>query len=162
MSKEDNLSNGPEWAWFKRERLHRAAVSGDVEAIRALLTEGCDINAFDSDLSWTPLHYAAIENRVDAMHCLLTAGADANANEADRIGNTPLGQIAGSCSFEIAELLIDAGADPSIPGWMKLTALDRSAGRVDPEGPRVHRLLLDTARRLKPDWLGFSKYVQDP
>ena len=46
--------------WYEKERLHRAASSGDVEEIKALLEEGLPINAFDN-LSRTPLHYAASE-----------------------------------------------------------------------------------------------------
>ena len=157
MMSENDVSSDPEWAWFKHERLHRAAASGDVETIRALLIDGCDINAFDKDLPRTPLHYAVIESKIEAARFLLEAGADVNANDADRIGNTPLAQVADGCSLEMAELLVEAGADPTIPGWMQLTAIDRSACRSDAEGPKVHSLLLDAAKRLKPDWPGLPK-----
>lgn len=150
MSNEDDLSDDPDWAWLKHERLHRAAASGDIKLIESLLAEGCNINAFEQDLPLTPLHYAAMENKVDAMRCLLKAGADVNANDPDRIGNTPLAHVAESCSFEVAKLLVEAGADPTIPGWMQITALDRSARRSDSDAPKVHRLLLDAARRLSP------------
>src|SRR5579859_5358862 len=67
--------------WYEKERLHRAAQSGDVRQIKALLEEGLAINAFDDDLSRTPLHYAAIEGHIDAVRYLLEAGADVNAHE---------------------------------------------------------------------------------
>lgn len=145
--------------WYEKERLHRAAGSGDVEEIKALLEEGLPINAFDDDLSRTPLHYAASEGHVAAVRYLIEAGADVNAHEEEKIGETPLGLVAQSCSFVMAQTLIDAGADPTIPGWMTLTALDRSAERKRPEGKRVHKLLVDTVRRRKPNWPRLPKYL---
>ena len=138
--------------WYEKERLHRAASSGDVEEIKALLEAGLPINAFDDDLSWTPLHYAAIEGHVAAVRYLIDAGAEVNAHEEEKIGETPLGLVVRDCSFDMAQTLIDAGADPTIPGWMALTSLDRSAERKTAEGKRVHQLLVDTVRRCKPNW----------
>ena len=144
--------------WYEKERLHRAASSGDVEEIKALLEEGLPINAFD-DLNRTPLHYAASEGHVAAVRYLIDAGADVNAHEEEKIGETPLGLVARNCSFEMAKTLIDAGADPTILGWMTLTALDRSAERKRPEGKRVHKLLVETVRRRKPNWSRLRKYL---
>jgi len=145
--------------WYERERLHRAAGSGDVELIKALLEAGLPINAFDDDLSRTPLHYAASEGHIAAVRYLIDSGADVNAHEEEKIGETPLGLVAESCSFEMAQTLIDSGADPTIPGWMAITALDRSAERETPEGKRVHKLLVDTVRRRKPNWSRLRMYL---
>ena len=71
-----------------------------------------------------------------------------NAHDEARIGNTPLREVAGRCSYEVAKLLVDAGADPRIPGWMQITALDESARRKEPEGVRVHELLWASAEKL--------------
>jgi hypothetical protein len=68
-----------------------------------------------------------------------------NAHDESVIGNTVLGDVASNCSFEVAQILVAAGADPTIPGWMQLTALDKSQERKEPEGVRVHRLLEHTA-----------------
>jgi len=145
--------------WYEKERLHRAAESGDIEEIKALLEQGLPINAFDEDLSRTPLHYAAIEGRIDAVRYLIEAGADVNAHEEEKIGETPLGAVAANCTFEMAKILIEAGADPTILGWMTLTALDRSAERKRPEGKKVHKLLVDTVKRRKPNWSRLRKYL---
>jgi ankyrin repeat protein len=77
---------------------------------------------------------------------LLDAGADVDACDKAEAGDTPLAEVAGRCSPEIAELLIANGADPTIPGWMQLTALDRAASRERPEGRRVFEILQEAAR----------------
>ncbi len=68
-----------------------------------------------------------------------------NAHDERRIGETPLGNVAASCSYEMAKRLVDAGADPTIPGWMMLTALDRASTRKRPDGERVFKLLASVA-----------------
>jgi len=127
--------------------LHFAAQDGDMTRVRQLLAEGRSPNAFD-ELSKTPLHYAAEKGHMDIMRVLLEAGADVNAHEEARIGNTPLRDIADECSLAVATFLVDAGADPRIPGWMQLTALHKAEKRKDEEGRRVYALLKNVANRL--------------
>jgi ankyrin repeat protein len=127
--------------------LHFAAQDGDVPRVRQLLVDGRSPNAFD-ELSMTPLHYAAKRGHVEIMRLLVNAGADVNAHEEARIGNTPLREVAADCSLAVATFLVDAGADPRIPGWMQLTALHQAARRKDPEGQRVYALLKSVAERL--------------
>jgi ankyrin repeat protein len=138
-------------AWFKREALHFAAGDGDLRRVKELLDAGYAINAFD-DMSWTPLHHAAKKGRLEVVRYLITAGADVNAHDEGRIGDTVLKNAASTCSLELARTLLDAGADPTIPGWMGLTALDKSENRKRREGPDVHRVLLEAARRRNPLW----------
>jgi hypothetical protein len=130
----------------KKERLHFAASLGGIEEIKALLDEGFPINTFD-DLGHTPLHCAAIGGHIEAVRYLIKAGADVNAHDEEKIGETPLGTVAANCSFPMAKVLVDAGADPTILGFMCNSALDRSAARKKGEGERVHKLLVDTVKR---------------
>jgi len=139
--------------------LHFAAGDGDLEKVKSLLAAGYPINAFDEALSCTPLHCAAKENQVHIVRYLIDAGADVNAREEERIGNTVLRDVAGNCSFEMAKTLVDAGADPTIPGWMQLTALDQSMGRKKPEGQRVHKLLVEAAKRCNPRWPRLASFL---
>jgi len=62
-----------------------------------------------------------------------------------QIGETPLGQVAASCTYEMAEFLVNNGANPCIPGWMQITALARAKERKKEEGKKVYSLLLKTA-----------------
>jgi ankyrin repeat protein len=104
------------------------------------------VNAFDELLGKTPLHYAVEREHFDVAAFLIEHGADVNAHHEPSIGNTPLGDIAGNCTFRMAKLLIDAGADPGILGWMGLTALDRAAKRKRAEGKRVYELLRQASK----------------
>ena len=130
-----------------RERLHFAASDGDLAAVKALIADGYDVNATDSDLRLTPLHYAARDEHLDVARYLIDHGANVNAIDDATAGDTPLADIAQECSYEMAELLLKAGANPLTPGWMQLNALHRSERRKRPEGVKVHELILDYARR---------------
>ena len=122
------------------QRLHAAAAAGREAEVRHAIADGWPIEDFDV-LAEAPLHAAGREGHLGIMRMLLAAGADVNLNCEDRIGETPLGEVAGTCSLEVARLLIDAGADPTIPGWMGLTALRRAAERTDEAGKAVFELL---------------------
>lgn len=131
---------------FEPNPLYEAARSGNIEDVRRLLLEGYSTNHFD-DLGKTPLHYAAEYGHLEVMEALIKAGANVNAHDERVIGNTPLGDVASSCSFEVAKLLIDSGADPTIPGWMQLTAQHKARERKRPEGLRVCQLLEQAAKK---------------
>jgi ankyrin repeat protein len=132
--------------WYDEKNLHMWAQNGNLEKVRQLVEEGCDVNAFD-ELGNTPLHYAAEHEHFDAVSFLIDHGANVNARHELYNGNAALGSISGQCSLRMARLLLDAGADPTIPGWKQLNALDRAERRKDGEGPGVYRLLLEEAAR---------------
>ena len=126
--------------------MHYAVQDGDIEAVRRLIASGVPLNDFD-EIGRTPLHYAVVAESVEMAALLLDAGADVNAHDEAHVGNTPLAEVASRCTPEIAEVLIVNGADPTIPGWMQLSALDRASGRKRPEGRQVFDLLQDAANR---------------
>jgi ankyrin repeat protein len=132
--------------WFTKEQLHFAAQDGDLAKVKTLVDCGYDVNAFDEDLFFTPLHYAAMGEHIEVMKYLISVGADVNAHNPDFAAETPLGQVAQNCSFEVAKTLIEAGADPTIPGWMQISALYRASKREKTEGLRVYELLLSAAK----------------
>lgn len=128
------------------EQLHLAAQEGDIEEVRLLLHLGADVNAFD-EIGMTALHYAAAGEHLRVIELLLDNGAQVNARHEPTFSDTPLAHVAATCSLELARLLVNAGADPTVRGWMQLNALDRSAKRLRAPGPEVHALLSAKARR---------------
>lgn len=131
----------------EEEQLHSAAQDGDLPKVKELIEKGYSLNRFD-DVSKTPLHYAVEGEHLDVVQYLIQLGADVNAHEESKIGNTPLREAADTCSYEMAKILIDAGADPTIPGWMQLTAIHKAEKRIKEEGVRVYRLLIEAAKRF--------------
>lgn len=98
------------------------------------------LNRFDY-LSRTALMCAIQAGKLATAHMLISAGADVNAHDEEKIGNTALHDAAGKGRYNAVALLIQAGADPLIPGWMGLTAIDKAQERQDDEGKRILALL---------------------
>ena len=131
---------------FDEELVHFAAQHGDLDELRRLVAEGRAVDRFDT-LGMTPLHYAVKGEHHDVAQFLIEHGADVNAHHEPTISNTPLAEVAATCSLRIARLLVGAGADPTIRGWMQLNALDRAKGRKRGEGREVYELLLRAGRK---------------
>jgi len=133
--------------WFDQEQLHFAAEDGNLNKVKNLIDAGYDVNVLDESMELTPLHYAVRAEKFKVAEYLLSIGANINAHVEEKAGETPLGNVAQTCSYEMAEFLIKNGANPVIPGWMQLTAIDRSKKRKKEEGQRVYELLLKTAKK---------------
>ena len=65
-----------------------AAASGEVDAVRALIEAGADVNAKDGVRAQTPLMYAAASNRAAVIELLASKGADLKAtNKVSDLAN---------------------------------------------------------------------------
>ena len=101
----------------------------------------------------SPLIYAVREGHLDTAAELIRLGSDVNAHDEEEIGDTALREaIDGEhSSAEMVELLLRAGSDPTIPGWMQSNALDRATirweKRRDRESERILRLCEQHARK---------------
>jgi ankyrin repeat protein len=103
-----------------------AAMRGDVEAVRALVKQGADVNAAHGD-GMTALHWAAENGSVEIAQILVTAGASTSAVTRHG-GFTPLHVAARAGRAEVAKALLAAGADPNVTTASGATALHQAAG----------------------------------
>jgi ankyrin repeat protein len=89
------------------DQLIEAVEAGNLEAARAAINGGADINCLSDD-GWTPL-LSAVKYDPQITELLLAHGADPNI-ASDR-GYTPLMRAAGLGKLHIVKLLLAAGAD---------------------------------------------------
>jgi ankyrin repeat protein len=103
-----------------------AAMREDVDAVRALLQGGADVNAAQGD-GMTALHWAAEHGHVDLTDMLIYAGA--NLGPTTRVGAyTPLMVGARAGQGAIVGHLLEAGADVDSRTATGVTALHLAAG----------------------------------
>jgi ankyrin repeat protein len=123
-----------------------AAAEGNTAVVEALLEHGADIHAATKG-GFTPLLFAVREGRMGVVPALLKRGA--NVNETWKAGRgTGVSGISAmvlavaNAHYELASMLLDAGADPnaSVQGWTALHQITwvRKPGQGDndpaPEG----------------------------
>ncbi|HYR84603.1 MAG TPA: ankyrin repeat domain-containing protein [Terriglobia bacterium] len=116
-----------------------AAAEGHTAVVQALTERGADIPARSTG-GLTALLFAVREGKIDAVRALLRAGADVNETitrspsitrtsiAGYALGQRPQGATSalvlavGSAHYELASVLLDAGADPNAAaqGWTAL------------------------------------------
>jgi ankyrin repeat protein len=101
-------------------RLVSAAKQGDRAAVRALLTEGADVNAAQPD-GETALHWAANRDDLETADLLIRSGA--NVNASNDYGVTALALACASRSAGMVERLLQAKANPNLALWTGETPL---------------------------------------
>lgn len=108
--------------------LMMAALRGNLPAARILIERDADVNK----TGWTPLHYAASSSAPEAQDMVrLLLEHAAYIDAASPNGSTPLMMAASFGQIDVARLLLQEGADPSLKNQLGLTAIDfaRQAAR---------------------------------
>lgn len=88
--------------------LHAAAYAGNIDVVRLLVSKGANVNDTRNFYRMSPLHAAAEEGHADVVAFLLENKADFEAGE--RNGYTPLTQAGWRGYWDVAALLMKAGA----------------------------------------------------
>lgn len=121
--------------------LHVAARNGELAVVNALLEAGADVNVLDAQ--GTPLHGPRSgADRLAIVDALLEAGLDVNLGGPESGGallREASGGMSGDFSAQIAQRLLQRGADPNARSQTGWTALHEAFL----EGPEIYRILLD-------------------
>jgi uncharacterized protein len=128
--------------WQGQTALMWAALEDHGAAIKALADHGANLNARSKELNfpeyryetngmavfqlpkggWTALMYAARQNAMDAVAALADANADLNATTKQE-GTTALQIAILNIHYDLANLLLDKGANPNVVDSSGMTAL---------------------------------------
>ncbi len=92
------------------------ALMGETNRLKALQARGGQINR----VGWSPLHYAASKGREETVRYLLSQKAIVNAPAPD--GTSPLMMGALSGNRRVVDMLLQAGADPTMQNAQGLSA----------------------------------------
>ncbi len=102
--------------------LHAAAVTGNLEAVKAHISAGSDLNEKETAGGSSPLMSACVFGHTKVAFALINAGA--NINQTNNDGSTALHTAAFFCQTEIVEALLKAGIDKTIKNNAGSTAAE--------------------------------------
>jgi len=127
----------PEWA---------AYCERDFTALRRLFSTPAGLDRLIDDCGNTLLHVAVRDGEVRMVELLLQLPCRRCLASFDELSYTPLHYAAKDGRADLAERLLAAGADPTIPGWMAITAVDEAhhsiVGGTDTEHAKAIQRLL--------------------
>ncbi len=111
----------------ERNALHYAIKFGQTGMVRLLLKHGCDSRARD-ERNMFPLMIAALENNVEAAQMLLDSGVPVDdtgfySQSDGETDSTALIMAAQAGAYEVAELLLEQGANVNAVSAFERTAL---------------------------------------
>ncbi|MCW1926556.1 ankyrin repeat domain-containing protein [Luteolibacter arcticus] len=134
--------------------LHDAAQLGDLEMMDFFLAHDCPVTREQFDyVDATPLIRAADHGQTAMVIRLLEAGVNPNAHHEARAGNTAIREAVRGGHTEIVSLLLRAGADPTIPGWMAISAVDQAWYEI--------RDSRETTREIRAMLAGYPSFLRD-
>jgi uncharacterized protein len=127
--------------WLGETALMWAAAENHADAVRVLIELGADLNAVSTPSTfpraspaaenlitmtfpqgaWTPLMYAARQGALESARVLADSHAALNVAGPDGTTATMLAIINGH--YDIADMLLDKGADPNVDDSVGMTAL---------------------------------------
>ena len=97
-----------------RTAIFEAASKPNSKVLELLIQNGANVNQRDAS-TYTPLHRAALENCTKNVEILIQNGAEINAMSEHSSGQTPLLFALWTRNVELIKLLLENGADPTIP-----------------------------------------------
>jgi len=136
--------------------LHEAALAGDIEKVKALLSKGANVNEKDNERG-TALHCASEKGHAEVAGLLINRGAYVNASSWN--GMRPLHCAAASGNKETVELLLGKGAYLEAKERYGRTPLFEAMRSPAPGRKEMVELLV--ARGAKVPALHLAAYLAD-
>lgn len=127
--------------------LHLAARRNKLSLMKKLvLFPGVDLNVRDQ-YGKTPLHTAIASNK-DCLEVakVLIGASEIDLNIKDNVGKTPLHRAVDKGNFELAKILIDAGADANGQDVFKKSVLQQT---IDMGNFEFAKILIDAGAKVK-------------
>ncbi|KAF4652796.1 hypothetical protein FOL47_010851 [Perkinsus chesapeaki] len=155
-----NIDSTDELGWSP---LHWAAYKGHNRVAEFLLEHGADTNKLTKREGASALVCAVARKDSDAatrlriVQALLEHGADVNAADGD--GETPLHFAVGFVDYEVARVLLENGADPSIRTRYSITVGENNFAAGSTALHYAHQLRADNMIRLIASYAGCSQDI---
>ncbi|KAF4525913.1 hypothetical protein B566_EDAN014630 [Ephemera danica] len=118
----------------KDQELHNAAMNGNVQLVRNLITKGVNVSATNEDRN-SGLIFASWNNHTAIVKLLIEAGAYLNAQNINN--STALILAAYHNQTEVCKMLLDAGADANIENRHGEVALTYAVWRNNVEAVKM-------------------------
>jgi uncharacterized protein len=109
--------------------LHMATGWGQVEIVKYLLSVGADVNAVNNN-GGNPIHVAGSQNQPECARILVAHGAKINALQG-KTGATPIMIAVLKGNYDVAKVLMELGADVTIPMQNGITPLKFATRKGD-------------------------------
>lgn len=100
---------------------------GDFEAMESALKSDPNLLNTHSIDGFTGLGFASFFGHVELVRFLLSEGASPNIPAANAISVSPIHSACAASNYEIAKLLLEAGANPNVKQQQDLTPLHSAA-----------------------------------
>jgi hypothetical protein len=105
----------------------KAVHSGDLAAVKEMVTKMPELANAKGPYGITPLHAALEKGRKEIAEYLIAQGADVNAKQANMAGLAPLHIAAYKDYRELAKILLAAGAKVNVTNGLRQTPLHGAA-----------------------------------
>ncbi|KAJ6264017.1 Ankyrin-1 [Drechslerella dactyloides] len=101
--------------------LYAAALSGSLPLVQTLLRKGADVNKGGRGDWGYPLTAAASQGHINVVRALIRAKANVNAQQQTELGGRGISALEAaieSRDLPTFRVILDAGGDPNVQGWL--------------------------------------------
>ncbi|MEM1211754.1 MAG: ankyrin repeat domain-containing protein [Planctomycetota bacterium] len=122
--------------------LHRAAYAGHAAVVGLLLERGFEVNKRDKNDNAYALHFAAEMGHLSVVQRLVEAGGDVHGQgDEHELGVLGWATCFGQVRLEVAEYLMERGAEPHLFSAIALGMVDRVRGMLEADSSLAGKIM---------------------